>query len=124
MLECDWFGAYDEIAALKQCLELVANESRCKSAVKAAQDKLDELVFKKIPAIPEAELKEIVVNTKWFASVEEQIIEEIERVTQNLANRVKTLEQRYSKTLPSLSKDVSEYTDLVESHLKKMGLSW
>lgn len=114
----------DEIAALKQCLELVAEESKCKSAIKAAQDALDEMVFKKIPAISEAELKDIVVSAKWFASVEAQIVEEIVRVTQNLANRVKTLEQRYSKTLPSLSEDVSKYTDLVEGHLKKMGLSW
>lgn len=114
----------DEIAVLKQCLELVANESKCKSVVKAAKDKLDELVFKKIPTIPDAELKDIVVNAKWFASIEMQIIEEIERVTQNLSNRVKTLEQRYSKTLPFLTEDVSNYTDLVEGHLKRMGLSW
>lgn len=114
----------DEIAALKQCLGLVAAESKAKSAVKAAQDALDELVFKKIPDIPEDEIKDIVVNAKWFESVEAQIIEEIERVTQNLANRVKTLEQRYSRTLPSLNDEVSKYTDLVEGHLKEMGLSW
>lgn len=114
----------DEVAALKQCLELVAEESKCKSAVKAAQDVLDEMVFKKIPTIPEGELKDIVVNSKWFASVEAQIVEEVERVTQNLANRVKILEQRYSKPLPSLTDDVSKYTDLVEGHLKRMGLSW
>jgi type I restriction enzyme M protein len=81
-------------------------------------------VFEKIPSIPEAELKDIVVKEKWFASIEAQIIEEIERVTQALANRVKTLEERYSETLPSLSKEVEKYTGLVEGHLKKMGLSW
>lgn len=114
----------DEITVLKQCLELVGVESKAKSAVKAAQEALDEAVFKKIPNIPEEELKDIVVNAKWFASIEAEIIEEIERVTQNLANRVKTLEQRYSKTLPSLNDDVKKYSDLVDGHLKKMGLSW
>ncbi|MCC6923440.1 MAG: type I restriction-modification system subunit M [Nitrosomonas sp.] len=114
----------EEIAALKKCLELVNKESTCKSAVKVAKDELDELVFKKIPAIPEAELKKLIIQDKWFASVEAQIIEEIERMTQQLANRVKTLEERYAQTLPSLSKDVEKYTDLVEEHLKKMGLSW
>jgi|SRR5690554_248093 len=114
----------EEIVTLKECLELVTAESNAKSAAKAAKQKLDDLVFKKIPTIPEAELKDIAVNAKWFASVEEQVIEEIERVIQSLANRVKTLEQRYSKTLPSLSADVAKYEDLVEGHLKKMGLSW
>ena len=114
----------DEIAALKKCLALVNDESRAKSAVKATKDELDNLVFKKIPTIPEDELKNLIVNDKWFASVELQIVEEIERMTQALANRVKTLEERYAETLPSLSKNVETYSELVEGHLKKMGLSW
>ncbi|WP_143057492.1 hypothetical protein [Nitrosomonas sp. Nm51] len=104
----------EEIEALKKCLELVNEESACKSAVKVAKDELDELVFKKIPTIPEAELKKLIVQDKWFASVEAQIIEEIERMTQQLANRVKTLEERYAQTLPALGKDAEKYTGLVE----------
>ncbi|MGR9117081.1 MAG: N-6 DNA methylase [Gammaproteobacteria bacterium] len=114
----------DEMAVLRKCLDLVNAESSAKSSVKAAKEELDNLVFKKIPAIPESELKDIVVKDKWFASVEAQIIEEIERMTQQLANRVKTLEERYSETLPDLSEDVEKYAHLVEGHLKKMGLSW
>ena len=64
------------------------------------------------------------MEDKWFASVEVQIIEEIERMTQALANRVKTLEERYAETLTSLRDDVNDYSNLVEGHLKKMGLSW
>jgi type I restriction enzyme M protein len=114
----------DEITALKKCLALLDAQSKCKSAVKVAKDTLDKLVFEKIPAISEAELKDLIVNSKWFATIEVQIVEEIERMTQQLANRVKTLEERYSETMPDLSKDVVKYTGLVEGHLKKMGLSW
>lgn len=114
----------EEIAALKHCLALLNAQSKAKSAVKAAKDELDKLVFEKIPTIPESELKDLVVNAKWFATVEAQIIEEVERMTQQLANRVKTLEERYSETMPDLSKNVVKYTNLVEDHLKKMGLSW
>lgn len=114
----------EEIAALKKCLKLVAAESKAKSAAKSAKEALDGLVFEKIPSIPGEELKDIVVNAKWFASVEMELIDEIERVTQSLAERVKTLEQRYSRTLTSLNEDVAKYTDLVENHLLKMGLSW
>ncbi len=45
-------------------------------------------------------------------------------MAQQLAGRVKTLEERYSETLPSLNKDVAKYTGLFEGHLKRMGLSW
>lgn len=114
----------DELAALKKCLALIGNESKAKSAVKAAKLGLDELVFKKIPALSEAELKSLLVHDKWFATVEARIVEDIERMTQQLATRVKTLEERYSETLPALSKDVEKYAGLVETHLKKMVLAW
>ncbi len=114
----------EELAALKKCLTLLDAASKAKSAVKSAKLALDELVFNKIPKLSEEELKTLVVQDKWFGTVEAQIVEEIERVTQQLANRVKTLEERYSETLPTLTKDVEKYADLVESHLKKMGLAW
>ncbi len=114
----------EEIAALKKCLALVNTQSKSKSAVKAEKDKLDKLVFEKIPSIAESELKDLIVNNKWFRAIESQITEEVERMTQQLANRVKTLEERYSKTMPEISKEVEKFTSFVESHLKKMGLSW
>jgi type I restriction enzyme M protein len=114
----------DEILALKKCLALVNEESTRKSAVKTAKDLLDRLVFEKIPIIPEGELKDLIVQDKWFSRIETQIVEEIERMTQQLANRVKTLEERYSETLPTLNKHLEKCSDLVEGHLKKMGLSW
>ena len=114
----------EEIAALKKCLDLLNAQTKCKSAVKKAKDELDKLVFEKIPTISEDELKDLIVNAKWFSTIESQIVEDIERMTQALANRVKTLEERYSETLPDLSREVEQYSTLVEGHLKKMGLSW
>lgn len=114
----------DELAVLKQCLELLAVESKRKSTANAAKKELDELVFKKIPKISETELKEIIVEDKWLETIETMITEEIERITQQLANRIKTLEERYSETLPYLTDEVEKYSSLVEDHLKKMGLSW
>jgi type I restriction enzyme M protein len=114
----------EEITALKKCLVLVNTQSKAKSAVKLAKDELDKLVFEKIPTVPEDELKDLIVNAKWLAAIETQIVEEVERMTQQLANRVKIMEERYSETLPNLNKDVVKYMTLVESHLKKMGLSW
>lgn len=92
--------------------------------MKAAQDALDLAVFKKIPTLTVDELKTIVVEDKWFGAIESGIIEEIERVTQHLANRVKTLEERYAETMPSLTKDLEKFTAKVEEHLKTMGLTW
>ena len=114
----------EELAALKKCLILIGDESKAKSAVKATKLELDELVFKKIPTLSEDELKTLIVHDKWLATVETRTVEDVERMTQQLANRVKTLEERYSETLPTLTKGVEKYTGLVETHLKKMGLAW
>ena len=114
----------EELEALKKCLAMLNAQSSSKSAVKKATDELNQLVFEKIPNIPEAEMKDLIINDKWFSKIKAQIIEEIERTTQQLANRVKTLEERYSETLLDLNNDVKKYNDLVEGHLKKMGLSW
>lgn len=114
----------DEIAALDHWLRLNSAVKSAKSAHKVKVDALNKLVFDKIPVLSLEEIQEIVLFDKWFASVSMQIIEEIERVTQHLATRVKILEERYQHTLPSLSNDVEEYTARVETHLKKMGLKW
>ena len=53
-----------------------------------------------------------------------EIGEEISRVTTSLANRIKTLEERYKEPLKTIEKRVNELGSKVEDHLKAMGLSW
>ena len=45
-------------------------------------------------------------------------------ITQQLAGRVKELEERYAQPLPELERGVDESSAKVEVHLKKMGLVW
>jgi type I restriction enzyme M protein len=49
---------------------------------------------------------------------------EIERVTQQLSNRVKELEERYAEPLPIINQSVDKLADKVSEHLKTMGLEW
>jgi type I restriction enzyme M protein len=48
----------------------------------------------------------------------------VERVTQQLANRLKVLHERYAKPLPMLEAEVEGLSAKVAGHLKAMGLSW
>lgn len=114
----------DEIAILKECLSWLDNETEAKKLLKDISADIDRLVFDKIPNIPEAELKELVLQDKWFAHLEVQVGAEIERMTQQLAHRVKTLEERYAETLPTLNNEAERYSAQVDEHLKKMGLAW
>jgi type I restriction enzyme M protein len=114
----------DELAVLEECLKLVNSESSAKTAHKKYKLELDAKVFKKYPEFIEAETKTLVVEEKWLSTLETNVVAEIERVTQQLANRVKTLEERYAEPLPVLTKSVEELSANVDGHLKKMGLQW
>lgn len=60
---------------------------------------------------------------KWVASIRVALESEVERLTRQLAGRVKELEERYASPLPELEREVEEFGVKVEGHLKKMGLS-
>lgn len=114
----------DEKAALKQAKKLFDAEGDAKKALKEAQDALDLAVFQQYPKLSIDEIKSLIVDDKWLATLESQIVAEIERITQQLANRVKELEERYSEPLPALTQSVAYLSDKVAGHLKAMGLEW
>ena len=114
----------EEVSVLKQCLKLFDQEAEAKKAVKETQEALDKAVFAQYPKLSEDEIKTLVVDDKWQATLKAAIQAEIERVTQQLANRVKTLEERYVEPLPQLMQDVETLSSKVNEHLKKMGLVW
>ena len=114
----------DEVKALKQATKLFNAEAAAKKLVKEAQEALDLSVFNQYPKLAIDEIKTLIVDDKWLATLQANIVAEIERVTQQMANRVKQLEERYSTPLPTLSNSVDDLSDKVAGHLKAMGLEW
>ena len=114
----------DEKAALKKAKKLFDAEAAAKKALKEAQDALDLAVFKQYPELTEDDIKTLIVDDKWLATLQAQIETEIERVTQQLAKRVKELEERYAEPLPAITQSVEQLSDKVAGHLKAMGLEW
>ena len=97
-------------------------EAKAAKAVKEAQARLDEQVLARYAALTEAEIKTLVVEDKWFTSIRGAIEGEVQRLTQQLAGRVKELEERYARPLPELEREVEVFGVKVEGHLKRMGL--
>lgn len=114
----------DEKAALKQAKKLFDAEAGAKKVLKEEQEALDLAVFKQYPKLSIEEIKSLIVDDKWLTTLQSNIVAEIERVTQQLANRVKELEERYSEPLPTLIQSVENLSDKVSGHLKAMGLEW
>jgi type I restriction enzyme M protein len=128
----------EEREALNHCLALMEAEAAASKAVKDAQAKLDAEVLAQYTVIGSDEdaIKTLVVDDKWLARIQAAIVEryfaqehtaiqnEVQRLTQTLATRVKVLEERYAHPLPELEQEVQDYSAKVAAHLKQMGLEW
>ena len=113
----------EERDALARCLALLEAESALAKTVRTVQARLDEQVLDRYAALTEPEIKTLVVEDKWLASIRTAIEDELQGVTQRLAGRVRVLEERYARPLPKLEEDVEVFGAKVEGHLKRMGLS-
>jgi type I restriction enzyme M protein len=111
-----------EHEALNQCLELIESEAKAKKAVKDAQTKLDKAVLQQYGKLDKEAIKTLVVEDKWLTDIRQAIEEEVNRITQQLAGRIRELEERYEEPLPDLEEAVTEYNTKVEEHLKNMGV--
>ena len=112
----------NEQEALEHCLSLIEAKAKADKAVKEAQFALDEQVLARYATLTEPDIQTLVIDDKWFASIQAAIKSEVQRLTQNLAERVKELEERYTQPMPALESEVQEFSMKVNEHLSKMGV--
>ncbi len=113
--------AAEERKTLEDYLALMEKESEAGSRVKEAQKALDETVIAKYGRLSEAEVKALVVDDKWLATLTAELQGELGRVSQTLTGRVKELTERYASPLPHLEQEVNDLAGKVDTHLRKMG---
>ena len=124
--------AYGERAILEQYLKLLDNQAEGNKKIKEAIADLDKKVIEKYGSVQkhgravltETEIKQLVVDDKWMASIERSVKTEMERISQRLTQRIKELAERYETPLPKQTIEVSELEDKVSAHLQKMGFVW
>jgi type I restriction enzyme M protein len=114
----------DEREVLTSCAILIDIASKASRAVKKEQEALGGQVLAHYATLTEDEIKEIVVEDKWVASIQSRIENEVQRLTQALTERVQELEERYAQRLPDLAREVDEFSGTVAGHLKNMGVDW
>ncbi|MDZ7801669.1 MAG: type I restriction-modification system subunit M [Trueperaceae bacterium] len=110
----------DEITALKQCKKLLDAEASAKKAMKQAEAELNQTVLARYGELTEDEIKTLTVDDKWLEDIRAAIDAEVERITNQLAGRVRELEERYVEPLPAIEHEVEELARRVAGHLEKM----
>ena len=113
-----------EQEALEHCLSLIDAKAKADKTVKDAQLALDEQVLARYGTLTKVEIKQLVIDDKWFATIQTAVTDEVQRLTQKLTERVKELEERYAQPLPELGREVEDLSLKVNEHLLKMGVEW
>ncbi len=115
--------AADERKVLEAYLDLVEQAATASKKVKAAQNALEEKVAAQYGKLSEADIKALVVEDKWLATLGASVQSELDRVSQALTGRVRELAERYGTPLPQVLSQVEELEKRVAGHLEKMGFT-
>ncbi len=113
----------EEVAVFEEWLALNDEEAEIKKQLKDAEVALDAQAYARYQRLTETEIKTLVVDDKWLAALEAAIHGEMDRVSQQLTQRVKELAERYDTPLPQMVSRVAELEAKVNLHLAKMGFS-
>jgi type I restriction enzyme M protein len=116
--------AAEERKLLTEYLELIESETSANKAVKDAVKSLDAKVAAKYATLTEEEVKSLVVDDKWLATLAFDVQTELDRVSQSLTSRIRQLADRYTVPLPQLTMEVETLSSKVDEHLKRMGFVW
>ncbi|MQU04925.1 HsdM family class I SAM-dependent methyltransferase [Pseudomonas helleri] len=114
----------DELKVLAEYDALIDQQSSLKARLKKAEEDLENKIHAKYPLLGEDDIKSLVVDDKWLATLAAAVQGELDRVSQTLTGRIRELSERYAIPLPQLTDEVATLASRVEDHLKKMGAVW
>ena len=113
----------EEISALQRLLKLYEAEADARRAVKEAQAELDLDTLKQYGKLTEDDVRTLVLDDKWQATLIKRIAAKVESLTLSLVARVDELGGRYSETVSMLDAELATLEGKVTDHLAAMGVS-
>jgi type I restriction enzyme M protein len=112
----------DEVAALENLTQLYADETAAKRTAKEAQSTLNENTLNKYGDLTEGDIKALVLDDKWVATIRDQIADEANSLTLALVARIQQLGERYAETASALDSELESLDTKVTGHLVDMGV--
>lgn len=113
----------EEIEALENAAKLYDVEAAAKKAVKDAQAELDFLTLKKYNNLSEEDVKNLVLDHKWAASVDSRVMGQVTSLAGRLVRRLRELGARYKDDVETLRLEESELGKRLRDHLASLGVN-
>ena len=114
----------EELKILCEYAKLYDKVKEFTKLIKDLNVALDEACKAKYAELTIDEIKELLVNRKWYYTIFEGIKALYVTTSHEIAGRVSELAERYEDALPSLDSDVESYEAKVKAHLERMGFVW
>ena len=111
----------EELAVLQKYLDLKGDISLNKKLIKERKYDLLTALLVKYADLSEEDIKRLVIEKKWFASLGSRLDGEMQRISQCLTSKVSALAERYAQTLPEIDAEIADLEAKVAAHLKQMG---
>lgn len=111
----------EELAVLQKYLDLKGDISLNKKLIKERKYDLLTALLVKYADLSEEDIKRLVIEKKWFASLGSRLDGEMQRISQQLTSKVSALAERYAQTLPEIDAEIADLEAKVAVHLKQMG---
>jgi type I restriction enzyme M protein len=120
------YGAdeHEPLEIAEQWLAHYEKNSTLKKAIKAQENKLDQKTLEQFGKLDETDVRQLVIEDKWLAQLQNDIQSEIDAISQRLTSRIKELAERYESKLGTLATENENLEAKVATHLEKMGLAW
>jgi type I restriction enzyme M protein len=111
------------IECLQKALDLLKVDAAAKKAAKEAQSALDKDTLNKYGDLTESDIKALVLEDKWVATIRDRIADEAHSLTLALVGRIQELGERYAETVGDLDAELGKLEDRVARSLADMGVS-
>jgi len=99
-------------------LEKLINENYEKNKIlRELKLALEESVKAKYAELTEEEIKDLIINKKWYTSIFDGIEYLYTAISSNLTTRITTLADRYEETLPLINNNATKFEEKVSPHL-------
>ncbi len=114
----------EEMKILRELSSLFEQEVKLKVVQKYLEKTLELQLKQKIAKLSQDEIKSLLVEDKWLARLQTELIDSIDLISHRFSSRLQELAERYAQPLPVIEQEVAELSKKVEEHLKKMGFTW
>ena len=107
----------EDLLILRKYLLKYEELSKIKSKYKIDSSELNKKSFKYVTQLQENEIKNIIIEKKWFLEIEKKIIKNLNKKILVFVSEVKNLSERYSISLSELENNIDIISQEVDNNL-------